>query len=268
MRRLPTSCTAALSSVLRCSRKAPAARPAPVVSAQRKAALMTHSMAARGAGETSAAGDAIIETADVGNDGMDPGRVARRAARKARKEAAKEAATEKEKGGAGGAKPCASCASQVHLLIRCQTDTTKQWRMLCGKCWHKASGGVPDGDADHPHYRLLLFACTQGGEGGREGIANDKSNWVSKETTPTCFRHGRNQIQRAASIHPTLELHACTPTPQLFSKCAVRWIRRIGMEHSTARHCKHRYGGLWKSKALRNGDVSVKTPHFASSSDR
>ena len=25
--------------------------------------------------------------------------------------------------------------------------------MLCGKCWRDASGGVPDGDADHPHYR-------------------------------------------------------------------------------------------------------------------
>ena len=45
-----------------------------------------------------------------------------------------------------------------------------------GKCWHAASGGVPDGDADHPHYR---------------------------------------------------------------------------------------YGGLWKSKALRNGDVTVKTTRFA-----
>lgn len=28
-----------------------------------------------------------------------------------------------------------------------------------------------------------------------------------------------------------------------------------------------RYGGLWKSKALRNGDVSVKTPQFSVSSD-
>ena len=93
-------------------------------------------------------------TLDDAPGGMDPGRAARRAARKARKEAAKGAASEREQAGTGGgAKPCASCASSVHLLIRCQTDTTKQWKMLCGKCWHKASGGVPDGDADHPHYR-------------------------------------------------------------------------------------------------------------------
>lgn len=27
------------------------------------------------------------------------------------------------------------------------------WKMVCGKCWHVASGGVVDGDAHHPHYR-------------------------------------------------------------------------------------------------------------------
>ena len=25
--------------------------------------------------------------------------------------------------------------------------------MVCGKCWHVVSGGVVDGDAQHPHYR-------------------------------------------------------------------------------------------------------------------
>jgi hypothetical protein len=24
--------------------------------------------------------------------------------------------------------------------------------MVCGKCWHDVSGGVPDGDRDHPFY--------------------------------------------------------------------------------------------------------------------
>ena len=25
--------------------------------------------------------------------------------------------------------------------------------MVCGRCWPTVSGGVPDGDADHPHYQ-------------------------------------------------------------------------------------------------------------------
>mmetsp|Transcript_14177 Transcript_14177/g.23447 ORF Transcript_14177/g.23447 Transcript_14177/m.23447 type:complete len:332 (+) Transcript_14177:3-998(+) len=50
-------------------------------------------------------------------------------------------------------KPCGECSKQVDLLVRCTTDESQQWRMLCGRCWAKASGGVPDGDADHPHYR-------------------------------------------------------------------------------------------------------------------
>lgn len=50
-------------------------------------------------------------------------------------------------------KPCDECNKPVDLLIRCTTDEFQQWRMLCGGCWKKASGGVPDGDADHPHYR-------------------------------------------------------------------------------------------------------------------
>jgi hypothetical protein len=34
-----------------------------------------------------------------------------------------------------------------------QTDGTQQWRMVCGRCWRTVSGGVADGDAQHPHYR-------------------------------------------------------------------------------------------------------------------
>ena len=51
-----------------------------------------------------------------------------------------------------GRKSCDLCARKVDLLIRCTIDVSKQWRMVCGKCWHVVSGGVPDGDADHPHY--------------------------------------------------------------------------------------------------------------------
>ena len=52
-----------------------------------------------------------------------------------------------------GSKACDLCDTRVDLLVRCQVDSTKRWKMACGKCWKTASGGVPDGDADHPHYR-------------------------------------------------------------------------------------------------------------------
>lgn len=50
-------------------------------------------------------------------------------------------------------KPCDKCSKNVHLLIRCQVDETKQWRMVCGKCWHDVSGGQVDGDSFHPFYK-------------------------------------------------------------------------------------------------------------------
>lgn len=50
-------------------------------------------------------------------------------------------------------KNCDICSSEVTLLIRCQTDATRAWRMVCGKCWHRVSGGVKDGSPDHPYYR-------------------------------------------------------------------------------------------------------------------
>jgi len=50
-------------------------------------------------------------------------------------------------------RPCQECDVCVDLLVRCAIDESQQWRMLCGRCWTKASGGVPDGDANHPHYR-------------------------------------------------------------------------------------------------------------------
>ena len=63
----------------------------------------------------------------------------------------KAAKRDKRAGGADAAaakaKSCDMCDAPSHLLVRCQTDTTGAWRMVCGKCWKKASGGVPDGDA-------------------------------------------------------------------------------------------------------------------------
>ena len=52
-----------------------------------------------------------------------------------------------------GQKQCDLCDASVNLLVRCRTDTTKKWRMVCGRCWKDVSGGVPDGDASHPNYQ-------------------------------------------------------------------------------------------------------------------
>jgi hypothetical protein len=52
-----------------------------------------------------------------------------------------------------GQKLCDICGKGSDLLVRCQTDATQAWRMVCGKCWTGVSGGQVDGDSSHPHYR-------------------------------------------------------------------------------------------------------------------
>uniref|UniRef100_A0A0G4HJP3 Uncharacterized protein n=1 Tax=Chromera velia CCMP2878 TaxID=1169474 RepID=A0A0G4HJP3_9ALVE len=76
--------------------------------------------------------------------------------RKLRKKRLKEERRAKREGRAPkdvGRKSCDLCSKEVDLLIRCTVDASQQWRMACGKCWKKASGGVPDGTPDKPHYR-------------------------------------------------------------------------------------------------------------------
>jgi hypothetical protein len=51
-----------------------------------------------------------------------------------------------------GRKPCDLCLKPQDLLIRCQIDARKKWHMVCGRCWKSVSGGVVDGDEQHPHY--------------------------------------------------------------------------------------------------------------------
>jgi hypothetical protein len=52
-----------------------------------------------------------------------------------------------------GQKSCDVCSKSVDLLVRCTIDETQNWNMVCGKCWKVVSGGVVDGDAQHPFYR-------------------------------------------------------------------------------------------------------------------
>jgi len=76
----------------------------------------------------------------------------RKAAKKAKK-AARRALREGRGDPTAGQKPCDMCGKSVNLLIRCTYDESGDWKMVCGKCWNIASGGVIDGDAQHPHYR-------------------------------------------------------------------------------------------------------------------
>ena len=76
---------------------------------------------------------------------------ARKVARKQRKQAAK---VSKSRRPTVGRKPCGSCAKEeCEELIRCQAAGWEGWLLVCGACWKQASGGVPDGDADHPMYK-------------------------------------------------------------------------------------------------------------------
>jgi len=81
-----------------------------------------------------------------------------KAARSERKKALKaerraRRAQSPEERAAAKRKPCTLCQRPVDLLVRCRIDISQKWHMLCGRCWKKESGGVPDGDASHPHYR-------------------------------------------------------------------------------------------------------------------
>ena len=68
-------------------------------------------------------------------------------------QAARRAQREGHGDGGAGQKKCDGCDGMCDLLIRCTVDESGKWNMMCGKCWRDASGGVADGDADHPHYK-------------------------------------------------------------------------------------------------------------------
>ena len=53
-----------------------------------------------------------------------------------------------------GQKACTVCGKcSFDVLIRCRIDSAGEWHFACGKCWREVSGGVPDGDVDHPFYQ-------------------------------------------------------------------------------------------------------------------
>ena len=92
---------------------------------------------------------------DDDNVQLDPNarrKAERKAAKKARK-AARRAEREGRGDPTAGQKQCDMCSKSVDLLVRCKHKESKgEWEMVCGKCWNVASGGVVDGDANHPEY--------------------------------------------------------------------------------------------------------------------
>jgi hypothetical protein len=76
-------------------------------------------------------------------------RKAQKKAAKAQKRAVREGRTDEDV----GQKTCNLCSTRVDLLVRCTVDVDQQWKMVCEQCWTGVSGGVTDGDAEHPHYR-------------------------------------------------------------------------------------------------------------------
>lgn len=80
-------------------------------------------------------------------------RKAMRKAEKKRKKKERRAQREGRGDPTAGQKQCDMCGKHVDLLIRCTYEESLQWKMVCGKCWKIASGGVVDGDASHPYYK-------------------------------------------------------------------------------------------------------------------
>jgi len=86
------------------------------------------------------------------NQKSDEAKAERKKAKKLAK--AKRRAERQGKGDpSAGQKQCDVCGKSVDLLIRCTIDESKQWKLVCGKCWNDVSGGVVDGDTSHPYYR-------------------------------------------------------------------------------------------------------------------
>lgn len=89
---------------------------------------------------------------DSDDDPISRQKAERKAAKKAKK-AVRRAQREGRGDPSSGRKQCYMCGNSVDLLIRCTYDESGEWKMVCGKCWKVASGGVVDGDVEHPYYR-------------------------------------------------------------------------------------------------------------------
>mmetsp|Transcript_20093 Transcript_20093/g.32699 ORF Transcript_20093/g.32699 Transcript_20093/m.32699 type:complete len:203 (-) Transcript_20093:100-708(-) len=82
-----------------------------------------------------------------------PNKKAERERRKQEARLMKQQRKAKREGKRVTTKKCDLCGKDVQLLIRCQIDQSRKWNLVCGKCWKTVSGGIVDGDADHPYYK-------------------------------------------------------------------------------------------------------------------
>jgi len=97
--------------------------------------------------------DGILNDVFDVEDAVSQKKADRKAAKKALK-SERRAQREGKGDPTAGQKTCDMCSKSVDLLIRCMyKEGQTSWSMVCGKCWKVASGGVVDGDEDHPHYR-------------------------------------------------------------------------------------------------------------------
>lgn len=94
------------------------------------------------------------DTVDEAKDAVDEAKRAKREAKKAAK-AERRAIRAGMADASIGQKECSLCSRSVDLLIRCQVDATKQWKLVCGRCWKlpQVAGGVVDGSGENPNYR-------------------------------------------------------------------------------------------------------------------
>mmetsp|Transcript_16801 Transcript_16801/g.23500 ORF Transcript_16801/g.23500 Transcript_16801/m.23500 type:complete len:203 (+) Transcript_16801:67-675(+) len=90
---------------------------------------------------------------DLGRRKLRPNKKAERERRKQEAKLMKQHRKAKREGKRVTTKKCDQCGKDVQLLIRCQIDQSRKWNLVCGKCWKTVSGGVVDGDEDHPYYK-------------------------------------------------------------------------------------------------------------------
>lgn len=101
-------------------------------------------------------GDASLKDEQADEDEAGEAIIDPKAARKAAKKAQKAQRRARREGqDSGGQKACDVCDRSVDVLIRCTMDSTKEWKMVCGRCWKtpEVAGGVVDGDGQNSHYR-------------------------------------------------------------------------------------------------------------------
>jgi len=98
--------------------------------------------------------DMVVST-EENEEELDPVALRKKARKEAKKRKKQERRAQREGRGdkSAGQKECDVCGASVDLLIRCTIDESLDFKMVCGKCWPKVSGGVVDGDSNHPHYK-------------------------------------------------------------------------------------------------------------------